>query len=391
MDETLEPRLDRVQQRARAVGVVGLVLCLVGAATGPQQFFRSYLVAYLFWMGIALGCCALLMLHHLAGGNWGFVIRRPLEAGTRTLPLMALLALPFLFGLRHMYVWARPDQVAVDELLQHKSAYLNIPFFVLRTVCYFAIWLGLAFLLNKWSEEQDRTADPSLARRLEALSGPGLVLYGLTVTFASIDWVMSLEPHWSSTIYGMLFMVGQVLATLAFVVVVATLLAGYKPLSEAISTAHFHDLGNLTFAFVMLWAYLSVSQYIIIWSGNLPEEIRWYLSRLSAGWQGIALFLVLFHFAVPFLLLLSRDIKRRPGRLAALAVFILAIRMVDLYWLVAPAFEPTVLRVHWTDLVAPFGVGGVWVAVFVWQLKSRPLVPLHDTRRSALEHGVTHG
>ena len=386
--EALRPELDRIRNQALAVVGVALGICLAGYFLSPhdqaeayiEQFLRSYLLAYLFWTGIALGSLAILLLHHLVGGEWGFVIRRALESGTRTLPLMALLFLPVLFGIQDVYIWARPEVVAADEMLQHKSHYLNSPFFLFRAAVYFAIWIGIAYFLNRWSAEQDRTADPSFARRLQLLSGPGLLLYGLTVTFAFVDWVMSLEPHWYSTVYGVMFMVGQALGGLAFVIAVTALLAKRKPLSEVIAPRHFHDLGNLLLAFVMLWAYIAFSQYLIIWSGNLPEEISWYLSRSSGGWQWVALALFLFHFCLPFLVLLSRGAKRRVEILAGVAVAMMLMRLVDLFWLVAPAFHPAQLRIHWMDLVAPIGVGGIWVAVFVWQLGKRAILPVYDPR-----------
>lgn len=381
------PQLDRLQRQSLAVGVVGLLLCMVGGWPNPEQFFRSYLLAYVFWVGISLGSLGVVMLHHLTGGGWGFVIRRLLESGTRTLPLMALLFVPLLFGMSDLYVWARPDAVAADEILQHKSAYLNPSFFMLRTAIYFAAWIGVASLLNRWSGEQDRTAAPGLTRRLQLLSGPGLVLYGLTVTFASVDWVMSLEPHWFSSIYGILFMVGQGLASLAFATALAVALADRPPLSELVSPARLHDLGNLLLAFVMLWTYIAFSQFLIIWSGNLPEEIPWYLHRTGGGWQWIGLFLLAFHFALPFLLLLSRQIKRDARMLMIVSAAIIAMRLVDLYWLVVPAFHPDGVRLHWMDLAAPVGIGGLWMAVFAWQLKQRPLVPIHDPRLKEL---MTH-
>ncbi len=381
------PQLDRLQRQSLMIGVVGLLLYTVGGWANPEQFFRSYLLAYVFWVGISLGSLGVVMLHHLTGGGWGFVIRRLLESGTRTLPLMALLFVPLLFGMSDLYVWARPDAVAADEILQHKSAYLNPSFFMLRTAIYFAAWIGVASLLNRWSGEQDRTAAPGLTRRLQLLSGPGLVLYGLTVTFASVDWVMSLEPHWFSSIYGILFMVGQGLASLAFATALAVALADRPPLSELVSPARLHDLGNLLLAFVMLWTYIAFSQFLIIWSGNLPEEIPWYLHRTGGGWQWIGLFLLAFHFALPFLLLLSRQIKRDARMLMIVSAAIIAMRLVDLYWLVVPAFHPDGVRLHWMDLAAPVGIGGLWMAVFAWQLKQRPLVPIHDPRLKEL---MTH-
>ena len=382
------PELQRFQQRALVVGVVGLGVCVAGAFFSPAQFFRSYLLAYLFWLSVALGCLAIVMVHYLSGGAWGIVIRRLLESGTRTLPLMALLFLPLAFGLHDLYLWARPAVVANDEVLQHKSLYLNVPFFLLRAVCYFAAWIGVAYFLNKWSSAQDQAFDPRLEQRLRQLSGPGLVLYTLAVTFAAIDWLMSLEPHWYSTIYGAMFMVGQGLAALAFAIAVLVLLADRQPLADVLSPAHFHDLGNLLLAFVMLWAYMAFAQYLLIWSGNLPEENVWYVHRLAGGWRGIGLGLILFHFALPFLLLLSRDLKRRARLLALVAAAVLCMRFVDIFWLIVPAFHPTGVWVHWMDVVAPIGLGGLWLATFVWQLKGRPLLPLYDPAlQEAREHG----
>jgi len=380
-----EPQLefDRVQRLFLIVGVVVLAVCAAGGYSNRTQFFQSYLVAYLFWIGIALGCVAILMLQHLTGGAWALVIRRILEAGTTTLPLMAVLVLPLLLGLHDLYSWTRPDVVAGDPILKHKQLYLNVPFFLGRMAFYFAAWFALAYFLNKWSTEQDRTADPSIAGRLQGLSGGGLVLYGFTVTFASIDWVMSLEPHWFSTIYGLLFVVGQALATMAFVIAVLMLLANRKPLSKIVTASHFHDLGTLLFAFVMLWAYISFSQFLIIWAGNTREEIPWYLRRFAGGWLWLALLILLFHFALPFLLLLSRTIKSNRRVLAAVAIALLVMRLVDLYWLVIPGLHQ---QINWMDFATPVGVGGLWGAGFIWNLKRRPLLPLHDPRLSEATH-----
>lgn len=378
--EVLRPHLDRLQRTSLLVGLIGLALLAGGAGLSRQQFLQSYLPAYLFWTGISLGCLALLMLHHLVGGSWGFPVRRLLEAGMRPLALMAVLFLPLLFGLRELYVWARPEAVAADPLLQHKSLYLNVPAFAVRAAIYFAVWIRVASLLTRWSVEQDRTAEVSLTWRLQYLSGPGLVLLGLTVTFSSIDWVMSLEPKWYSTIYGMVFLAGYGLQGLAFAIIAAHLLARRGPLADVALPARFHDLGNLTLTFVMLWTYMAFAQYLIVWAENLTAEIPWYLHRTSGGWQGIALALILLQFALPFVLLLSRATKRRSRALSLVAALILLMRMVDLFWLVAPAFHPMRLRIHWMDLVAPIGIGGIWMAVFTWHLKGQPLVPLHDPR-----------
>ncbi|HEU4389091.1 MAG TPA: hypothetical protein VFV34_14920, partial [Blastocatellia bacterium] len=259
-----------IQQRSLIVGLIGSVACLVGAATSPHQFFRSYLVGYLFWAGITLGCLAIVMLQHLSGGGWGLVIRRLLESGTRTLPLVAILFVPLLFGLNELYSWARGADAATDEVLkhaiEHKAPYLKPSFFVARVVFYFAIWGLLTYFVNKWSSQQDRTDDPKPRRRLEAISGPGLILFGFTATFASVDWVMSLDPEWFSTIFGIMFMGGQTLSAMAFVIAVVVVLGKREPMSRIVSAGHLHDLGKLMLAFVMLWAYFSFSQFLIIWS-----------------------------------------------------------------------------------------------------------------------------
>jgi hypothetical protein len=342
-----------------------------------EQFFRSYLIAYLFWFGIALGCLPLLMLHHLVGGTWGFVIRRILEAGTRTLPLMGLLFVPLLFGIHSLYEWSHPDVVTRDAILQAKQAYLNVPFFIVRAVLYFFAWMTLAFFLNRWSAEQDSTGNPSLMRRFQLLSALGIVVYVLAITFASIDWGMSLEPHWFSTIYGMLFVVGQALAAFAFVIPIAARLSESPPVSHFLKANVFQDLGNLLLAFVMLWAYITFSQYLIIWSGNLPEEIPWYLRRGTNGWQWVAAFLALFHFAVPFVLLLHRANKRKKTFLAGIAIAVLLMRWVDLYWLIAPSFLPG-LGIHLFDLILFPLIGGIWFYVFWGQLNKRARLPLRD-------------
>jgi len=342
-----------------------------------EQFFRSYLISYLFWLGIAAGCLPLLMLHHLVGGTWGFVVRRILEAGTRTLPLMAALFVPLLFGIHSLYEWSHADVVARDPMLQEKHAYLNVPFFIVRTVVYFIAWISFAAVLNRWSAKQDATGDVRLIRKFQLISAPGIIAYSFAITFASIDWGMSLEPHWFSTIYGMLFIVGQTLAALAFVIPVAGLLSESPPASEFMRSDVFQDLGNLLLTFVMLWAYVAFSQYLIIWAGNLPEEIPWYIHRGTHGWQWVAAVLALFHFAVPFALLLGRRNKREKKFLGGIAVAILLMRWVDIYWLIAPSFYSAV-RIHFLDVVLFVVIGGIWLNVFLHQLNKRALLPLRD-------------
>jgi len=372
--------LRRGQRLALRVGLVAGVLCVVGALFDPTQALRSYLVAYLFWLGMTLGCLAILMIHHVAGGRWSAVIRRLLESGTRTVPLMALLFLPVALGTHQLYEWAHHDVVARDAVLQAKSAYLNVPFFLARAVFYFAVWLALMGLLNRWSLAQDATDDPGLARRMALLSRGGLVFFGFTMTFASIDWVMSLEPHWFSTIYGVLVIGGQAVAAMGLMIALAAVLAERDggPLAGVIGKQQFHDLGKLLLAFVMLWAYFMLSQFLIIWAGNLPEEIPWYLRRSTGGWQIVTFGLIALQFVLPFLILLSRDVKEQPRRLMSIAVLVVVAQFVDVFWLVSPAFHPGALVIHWLDLVTPIAVGGIWFAMFVRQLASRPLLAVND-------------
>jgi hypothetical protein len=376
--DQLIPRLRQYQRRLLTIGIAGGLISIVGLWTNPAQFFQSYLVAYMFVLGVTLGCLALGMVHQLSGGAWGVVIRRPIGAASRVLPVLTLLFLPLVFGMSHLYEWTHADVVAGDEALRHKQLYLNVPFFLVRAAIYFLVWNALSFFLNAWSLEQDRTGDPAVARRMQLLSAGGLLGYGLTVTFASFDWLMSLEPHWFSTIYGVLIIGGQGLAALAFLIVVSAWLSRRPPLQGIIVPSHFHDLGNLMLAFVMLWAYFAFSQYLIIWSGNLPEEIAWYLHRLQTGWRAVGVLLVVLHFVAPFGLLLSRAIKRQANLLVKVAYLILVLRVVDLFWLVAPEFHRDGVAVSWLDLMLPFSLSAFWLGCFVWQLRGRAILPVHD-------------
>lgn len=367
------------------------MLALVGAFLDADQLLRSWLFAFLFWLGLSLGSLAIVLLHHATGGSWGFAIRRILEASMRTLPLMAAFFVPILLGVTHLYPWAEPGVTEHDALIAHKAPYLNVPFFAIRAALYFALWIGLTFIMTGLSSKQDKSGHPSWNRRMRVLAGPGLAMYGLTMSFAAVDWSMSLEPHWFSTIYGVLFIVGQALATLAFAILGAAWLAHRDPFRRWISRGHFHDLGNLTFAFVMLWAYVSFSQFLIIWSGNLAEETPWYLHRSAHGWQVIAMLLLAFHFVVPLAVLLTRKAKRNARVLAVIAGGLLVMRFVDLYWLVAPAFHPDSLTFHWLDPVAVVAMGGLWFAYFIRQLKGRPLISLQDAQLTAAFDTPTEG
>ena len=360
------------------VGIIALVLSLLGAVFTPQQFFQSYLFAYVFWIGLAIGCLAVLMMQYVTGGAWGIILRRVLESATRTLPLLLLLFVPLLFGLHRLYSWTHADVVAANPLVQHKHAFLNLPFFLIRAAVYFICWIVFSVLLNRWSREQDENGEPRTAWWLEHISGPGMFVLALTLTLAMIDWVMTIEPEWYSTIYPVIYMTGDVLAALAFGVGIILLLSRSAPFVYVMRDKHWRDLGNLLLTFVMLWAYCAFSQYLLIWSGNLREEIKWYLPRKAGGWGWIALALILFHFFIPFFLLLSRDVKEHRYMVLTVVVILLVLRFVDIYWFVAPAFSPFHFTISWLDFVIPIGMGGVWLAFFTMQLAKRPLLPLHD-------------
>jgi hypothetical protein len=379
------PEVRRWQQRALIVGVIFTLLFAVGALIDRSQFFHSYLVGYLFWIGIALGSLAILLLQHLTGGAWGLVIRRVLEAATRTLPLMAVLFIPIILGAHQIFPWTHHEEMSKTAALEQKAQlYLNLPFFTGRAALYFAVWILTAYLLNKWSRGQDHTAERRFTRRMRMIGGPGLLLLVLTVTFASLDWAMSLNPEWFSTIYGLLFVVSWALSALAFTIAVMAFLVNREPMSRIVRPNHFQDLGKLMLAFVMLWAYFAFSQFLIVWSGNLPEEIQWYLPRLRGGWGVIAVGVVFFHFAFPFLLLLSASLKRNARKLLMLAGVILLMRIIDLFWMIAPEFSPERFHVSWMDVVAPIAIGGLWLAMFAWQLNKRPLMPINDPQYDEL-------
>jgi hypothetical protein len=398
-DVMLGSRMDRVQRIALITGVVGAAGCIIGVLLDRDQFFRSYLYAYMFWLGMALGLLGVLMLNHVVGGKWGVVTRRLLEAGAATFPVMLLLLIPVLLGMGSLYFWTRPDVRAHDPVIQSKSAYLNVPFFLGRQVLYWAIWLFYAWLLRRKSDEQDRTADPGLAIRMRQISAPGLVVFTLAGTFACFDLMMSIEPHWYSTIYGGMFLADAFLQAFAFIILVLFALSKYPPFSQIVTMQHFHDLGNLMFAFTILWAYLAFSQWLIIWSGNLPEEIPWYLRRVSSGFGVIAVLLIVFHFFVPFFLLLSRFIKKTPVLLASVAAGMVVIRWIDVYWIIEPGFyqeefpawHKMGFHVSWMDFAAPAAIGGLWLFLYIWRLKQRPLVPYNDARLAGAPKTMVSG
>ena len=372
----------RISQRSLIIGVIFTAIAVVLAYTRPDEFYRAYLLGFMCWLGVALGSMAILMIRHLTGGGWGTVIRRILGAAMRTLPLLAIVFIPVILGVHRLYIWAQPlgniqDKHLREHLEQITQTYLTVNGFIGRAIVYFLVWNVLSFLLSRWSKQSDHANAPDNSGRFKAVAGPGLILYGFTISFAAIDWIMSLDPSWISTIFGLLILIGEVLSAMCFAVVVERILFNYKPMSEMLKPDFVHDHGKWMLTFIMVWAYFSFSQWLIIWAGNLPAEISFYLKRLSGGWGSIGLFLVLFHFAIPFALLLSRPFKRNIRKLVWLAVWMLLMRYLDLFWIIEPNFSKT-LTVTLADIVVPVAIGGIWLWYFFRNLASLPLLPAYD-------------
>ena len=365
-----------VRGRAALVGLVGVAICALAAAIDYEQFVRCYLIGWLFWFGISLGSLAFCLLHNLTGGVWGLVVRRSLESAAAMLPLVAILFLPIAFDLPALFEWARPEAVAADKILQEKAPYLNSTFFLARAGGYFVIWITISLLSRRLRGNGIDT--PISNALLQPISGVGLVVYALTVTFASGDWIMSLDAHWFSTIFGFLTAAAQGMAGIA----AANLVLGLTTPEDRLPRPHgghgpdpLRDLNNLMLAFVMLWSYMWFMQFLIIWYGNLPEETRWYAHREQGGWQVVGVGLGLLQFAAPFLALLAGPGKVRTRPLAMIAAWILFMRWVDLFWLVKPSFFPGRLMIEWPDFVVTFAIGGLWVMGYAtYMLRTRDLV-----------------
>lgn len=385
-DSQLREDLARVRLPILIAGILLLAASVAGAFFSPGDFFRSYLIGYLFWIGLTLGSMAFLMLQYLTGGAWGVVIRRTLEAATRTLPLLAVLFIPIGFGIGNLYDWAHPNLVQNDKILQHRSSYTNPAFFFARAGIYLLTWMVFAFFLNRWSAEQDR--DPrGQHSRLVKLSTGGLILYLFSITFASIDWAESLQTRWASTMWGFLFIAAEGLTALGFVIIVMTVLSRREPMSGVLKPDHFHDLGKLLFANLMLWAYFAFCQYLIVWSENLTDEIPYYLPRTNTSWGWFGVSLIVVQLVVPALLLLNRDLKRNAYLLSGVVVIILVMRYMDLIWIVLPGYYKGGFRIQWMDVLTPLGIGGVWLWAFLRELPRYSLLPVNAVQ---LEEALVH-
>ena len=387
---------------ALGVGGIGLLFWAVGTYLSPEQGLRSWLLGFIFWGGIGLGSLGVLMLQYLTGGAWGVVIRRTIEAATRTLPVIVILFIPIAIGVwtRTFYEWTHVP--FTDHVMEQRGVFMTPWFWVVRSGIYFALWGVMIYLLNKWSAKQDETNSVEESRlvleKASRFSGPTMVIYCLVVTFAAVDWVLTLDTHWFSTMWGLLFVAGWVLSCFCFSVVMMAFLSDKAPMNSVLGKRHFHDLGKLILALVMVWAYFNFSQFLIIWSGNLPEETGWLLTRMKGGWGYMGVGLILFHFAFPFLILLQQDFKRRANWIGMLAASILVMRLVDMFYLIGPSnrvvaggIEQGSFYVSWMDIVAPVAVGGIWLWWFFGELLKRPLVPAKDPYfEEAIAHGKGH-
>ncbi len=392
--------LGRFRMIALGVGGIGTIACAIGLWLQPEQALRSWLLGFIFWGGITIGSIGIIMLQYLTGGAWGVVIRRVVEAASRTLPLVIVLFLPIAIGVSTLYEWTHLPPT--DYAMAHRGWFMTPESWWLRSIGYFALLFGMMFILNKWSANQDKSADFEEAAgwlgKATAFSGPTMVIYALVVTFAVVDWVMMLDPHWFSTMWGLLFVAGWALSCFCFTAALLAYFSDKAPLNRVLGRRHFHDIGKLMLALVMVWAYFNFSQFLIIWSGNIPEETGWYIVRMKGVWGWIGIILVFLHFAFPFLLLLKRDTKRQARVLATIAIFILVMRLVDMFYLIGPnpridslGLEKGAFVLSWMDIVAPIAIGGLWLAAFFSQLMKRPLVPVMDPfLENAIEHGKGH-
>lgn len=361
-----------------AIGVVGIALSIIGYFIDSQQLIHSYLIAFVFWVSIGLGAIFFVMIQHLTSATWSIVLRRLAENIMVILPFMAIMAIPLLIGIKELYQWSHYDIVEADHLLQSKSVYLNTKFFILRMAGYFVIWYLLTRYLYKTSLNQDSGHKAGHIARMRKISAPGMILFAFTLTFASFDWLMSLEGHWYSTIFGVYIFAGSVLGFLGFLILIVMYLKSKRILYKEITVEHYHDLGKLTFTFIILWGYMAFSQYFLIWYGNIPEETFWFLHRWEGSWKTVTLMIVFGHFCIPFFILFPRGTKRNRGVLTVIAIWILAMHWLDLYWLVMPSLHPDGVHLSWMDLTTMLGTGGVFVWLFWRRMIAQPLVPIKD-------------
>ncbi|MEW6413564.1 MAG: hypothetical protein AB1483_14000 [Candidatus Zixiibacteriota bacterium] len=368
---------------ALIVGIVGLAASALGLLQDKTQFFLAYMTSLMFWLTIGLGGLFFTMLHHLTGAKWSTVIRRMSESVAASMPLMLILFIPLLFGLHELFHWSHegvydPSSPLYDELLAKKQAYLNTPFFLIRAAIYFGVWILLSRWLTSGSHKLDTQYDPAIIKRLRTVSAPGMVAFALTITFASFDWLMSLDAHWFSTIFGVYIFSGAFLAVMSFLIVLGLYQRKHDVMADVITVEHYHDMAKLMFGFIIFWAYMAFSQYFLIWYANIPEENYWYLYRWENSWKYWSLAIIFGHFVIPFLGLITRAAKRSGPFLAFMCTWILIMHWFDIYWLVMPTHHQDGIHFSWMDVTTLVGVGGLFVW-YVWRhYSAHPLVPVKD-------------
>lgn len=361
---------------ALVIGTLGLLLSIIGYFSDSKQFYFSYLTSFAFWVSLGLGGLFFTMLHHVSGAKWSTVLLRISQAAMSVLPIMVIFFIPVFFGIKELYSWSNPDIVADSAVLQGKSGFLNISFFTIRTIIYFAVWGVLAFLINKYSQRQD--AGENTTKELRIISAPGMFLFAITISFAAFDWLMSLDPHWFSTIFGVYYFGGSFVIIIAFLIIMTNYLKSNGALNNEIGQAHFSDLGKLFFGFIVFWAYLGGAQYFFIWYANIPEETVWFLDRWKNSWKTVSLLLIFGHFLIPFVSLIFFNTKRNRKILVFFAFWMFFFHYVDMYWLIAPAFHHESAHISWLDLTTFLGIGGVFIALFWNRFTSKAIIPIND-------------
>jgi hypothetical protein len=376
----VEQTIRRTMMVALAAGVVILAVVILAGVSDVKGFYSSYLVGWLLWTNVALGGLGMTMIHTLVGGSWGKIVRRMFEAAMMTIPLMFILSIPLWFGLYELFPWNRPEVLTHNPAMQRRAVYLNPQWFAIRGIFFFLCWTVLALLMRHWSLSLDKGDDLKKQKRMRIVSAAGFILFALTVSFASIDWIISREPHWHSTIIGFIVLAGQGLSVVALSAFILCLAANTAQLKEKITPQAMNDLGNVLMTTVILFSYVAFVQFLILWSGNTEHKSIWYIPRTTGGWQWLGLVLIVFHFFVPFLLLLVRMNKRKRWRLAAIAFLLLLMRWVDMVWMIAPSGteEHPELHISLLSIAAPVGIGGIWLAVFLFLWRRHPWLPQYE-------------
>jgi hypothetical protein len=364
-----------------AAGLFFLILTFVGAAVSPREAFYSYLAAFVYWCGLALASVILLMIFHATHARWVTVLRRPIEVMAASIGIFLLLFIPVVIGMKYIYVWVDPPADLGREalkLIAHKRPYLNVTGFVVRGFGYLILATFLSQRLYGWSLLQDRSGDINLTQKQRNLGAGGLPFLGLAMTFAAFDWLMSLNPTWFSTVFGVYYFGGSLVAALSLLAIATAMGRARNVFGGGMTDDHTHNIGKLMLAFTCFWTYIAFSQLLLIWIAGLPEETPFYITRFGAGWAGVGVLLIFGHFFIPFGALLSRSLKRDPRKLAVVAGWILFIHYVDIFWLVMPSLHPEGFSFHWTSLTAFLGVGLLAIAFAVSRLRGRFAVPVKD-------------